>query len=104
VELRNQADGLAYSAEKLLVEHKDKIPEELKKEIEQRIADLRSTLQGQDFAAIRARYEELGQALQKVGTAVYSQAGAGPTGGPGPEGGPPPPPESGTVEGEFREI
>jgi len=104
VELRNQADGLAYSAEKLLQEHKDKIPEDLKKEIEQKVAELRSTLQKEDFAAIRSRFEELGQAVQKVGAAVYSQAGAGPAGGPGPEGGPKPPPESGTVEGEFREI
>ncbi len=105
IELRNQADGLAYQAEKMLQEHADKIPEDLKTEVQQKVADLRSALQKEDVAALRTRHQELGQALQRVGTAVYSQAGAGAQGGPGPQQEPPPPPPpSGTVEGEFREI
>ena len=121
IELRNQADNAAYSAEKILRENQDKVPEDLKDEIEQKIVDLRSALQGEDVAALRSRLEELSMALQRVGTAVYSQAGGGGQGGepvqdeggepPQDEGGEPPQGEGdgqsdggGTVEGEYREL
>ena len=121
IELRNQADNAAYSAEKILRENQDKVPEDLKDEIEQKIVDLRSALQGEDVAALRSRLEELSMALQRVGTAVYSQAGGGGQGGEPAqdeggepaqdEGGEPPQGEGdgqsdggGTVEGEYREL
>ena len=104
IEVRNQADSLAYSAEKVLQENQDKVPGDLKTEIEQKVAELRSALQGEDIAAIRFRMEELGQALQRVGSAVYSQAGAGGPGAPLPEDEGGEPPDEGTVEGEYREL
>ncbi len=106
VELRNNADNLAYSAEKTLREHGDKVPADLKSQIEAKIAVLRTALQGQDVSGIRNAMDDLTGTLQKIGEAVYKQPGPE-AGGPGKEGGPPPgekPPEEGTVEGEFREV
>jgi len=96
VETRNTADTLAYTAEKTLREHKDKIPSDLNKEVENKIAAVRSALQGTDINSLRQAMQELSNAMQKVGTTIYQQQ-------------PPPPPpgkggEEGTVEGEFKEV
>jgi molecular chaperone DnaK len=101
VETRNAADTLAYTAEKTLREHKDKIPSDLNKEVESKIATVRSALQGTDINSLRQAMQELSNAMQKVGTTIYQQQ-------------PPPPPpgkeggggggEEGTVEGEFKEV
>ncbi len=103
VETRNNADTLAYTAEKTLRDHKDKIPAELNKEVENKISAVRSALHGSDIEAIRRASQELSNVMQKVGTAVYQQQP------PPPGGGTPPEPEGGgegegTVEGEFREV
>ena len=105
IEARNAADNLAYTAEKTLRDHGDKIPEELKQEIEGKIAAVRSALQGKDMDAVRNATQELSQAMQKVGGAVYGQPGEQPPGGqqgPGDQQGPGG--EEGPVEGEFREV
>ena len=59
VETRNTADTLAYTAEKTLREHKDKIPSDLNQEIESKVAAVRSALQGTDIDAIRQATQEL---------------------------------------------
>ena len=105
VEVRNSADSLAYTAEKTLRDYGDKIPADVKKEIDDRIARVKSALQGKDVNAIRQAMQELSQALQKAGATAYQQPGQPPPGGekPGGEekhGGE----EEGTVEGEFREV
>ena len=104
IETRNMADSAAYNAEKMLREHADKVPADLKEELEGQISQLREALQGQDTALISQRVQELQTSLQKVGQAVYSQAGGPPE--PPPEAGSDPsePPPEGTVEGEFREV
>lgn len=106
VETRNAADTLAYTAEKTLREHKDKIPSDMNQEVETKIAAVRSALQGTDINAIRQAMQELNEVMQKVGTTVYQQQP--PPGGEAPPGGEPPPgkegDEEGTVEGEFREV
>jgi molecular chaperone DnaK len=94
VETRNAADTLAYTAEKTLREHKDKIPSDLNKEVESKIAAVRSALQGTDINSIRQAMQELSNAMQKIGAAIYQQPPP-----PGKGGG-----EEGTVEGEFREV
>jgi molecular chaperone DnaK len=109
-EARNAADTLAYTAEKTLREQEDKVPADLRQEVEGKIAAVRSALQGQDVSAMKSSAQELSEALQRVGQAVYQQAGPPPEGeGPGE----PPPagegpgeggPGEGTVEGEFREV
>ncbi len=100
VETRNAADTLVYTAEKTLREQKDKISSELNQEVESKVAAVRSALQGTSIDAIRQATQELSEAMQKVGAAVYGQQP--PPGGqppPGKEGG-----EEGTVEGEFHEV
>ena len=104
VETRNQADTLAYTAEKTLRDNKDKVPADLNQEIEGKIKTVRTALQGTDVSAIRQATEDLNTAMQKVGSAVYGQQP--PPGGQQPPPPPPPPGKGGegTVEGEFREV
>jgi len=109
VETRNTADTLVYSAEKTLRDYADKVPGDVKQEVEGKIAAVRSAMQGQDMAYLKRTAQELSEVLQKVGASVYQSTGTPPGGEPPPEGGGPqaPPgggPEEGTVEGEFREV
>jgi len=103
VEVRNSADSLAYTAEKTLRDHGDKIPADVKQEIDAKIASVKSALQGQDIDSIRNATQELSQTMQKAGTSAYQQPGQPPPSGEEPgggeEGG-----DEGTVEGEFREV
>ena len=98
---RNNAENLAYSAEKMIQDNADKIDDNLKTEVESKIAAVRSALQGGDIAAITAASNELQTVIQQVGQAVYAQAGA-----PGQPGAAPGdmPQDDGTVEGEYREV
>ena len=105
IETRNQADNLVYSTEKLIQDNADKIPEELKTEVEGKIAALKSAIAANNVAEMQTGMAALNTAVQQIGQAVYGQTGAG---GPeaGPDGTPPSDdgPEGGTVEGEFREV
>ncbi len=107
VETYNAADTLAYTAEKTLREQKDKIPSDLNQEVENKVAAVRSALQGTDTEAIRRATQELNESLQKVGAAIYQQQQPPPDSEPPPDGEPPPGKEGGdegTVEGEFHEV
>jgi molecular chaperone DnaK len=102
VEARNNADSLIYQAEKLMREQGDKVPADLKEEVEGKIAACRSALQGQDLAYLQSTVQELSEALQKIGAAMYQEPGS-----PPPEGGdyePPPGDDEDVVEGEFSEA
>lgn len=100
VETRNQADSLAYSAERLLAEHAEILPADLKTEAEEKLTALRSAIAANNVAQMQTAMNELNETLQKVGQAVYTQPGAdGPSAGqPGDS------PGDDTVEGEFREV
>ncbi len=101
-EARNAADSMAYTAEKTLREHADKLPEDVKQEIESKTAAVRSALGGQDVAAIKSAMQELSDAVQKAGAAVYGQPGQQPDAeGPAAE---EQGTDDGTVEGDFREV
>jgi molecular chaperone DnaK len=110
VEARNAADTMAYTAEKTLRDNKDKIAADLNQEVEKKIVAVRSALQGTDINAIRSATQELSDAMQKIGAAIYQQQQQQPPPPPGgeqPPGGEPPPGKEGgegTVEGEFREV
>jgi molecular chaperone DnaK len=73
-ETRNHAETLAYTTEKFLSENGEKIPDDVKAEVEASIADLKKTLEGTDTDAIRSATEKAAQASQKMGTAIYAQA------------------------------
>ena len=114
VETRNQADSLVYSSEKLLADNADKVPEELKTEVQSKIDTLKSAIAANNTAEMQSAMTELNSALQRVGEVVYSQSGGAPdggqdpsdgTGGPGGDGDAAgAPDDEGTVEGEFREV
>jgi molecular chaperone DnaK len=99
IEVRNNADNTAYTADKALKEFGEKVPAEVRSEIESKTAAVRQAAQGEDVQAIRSTTEALGQAIQKIGASVYETpagAEAGPT-----EGGDTSGPASGDAEGEV---
>ena len=104
IETRNQADNLVYSTEKLLSEHADKVAEDLKQEVEGKLAALRSAIQANNVPGMQSATADLNTSLQKLVQAVYAQAGPSAEGpGPDAEKGQKDQDE-GTVEGEFREV
>ncbi len=107
IDAKNMADSMAYQAEKLLRDNKDKIPANLNSEAEEKIKAVKEALKGTDINAIKNATQSLNETMQKIGQAVYQQQQP-PPGGQQP---PPPPPgggqggkDEGTVEGEFREV
>jgi molecular chaperone DnaK len=75
-ETRNRADTLAYSTEKFVAENADKIPDDIKAEVESAIADLKRALEGDDIDAIKEATEKAAQISQQMGTAIYAQSQA----------------------------
>ena len=88
IEIRNNADNLAYQSEKQLKDLGDKVPEDKKKTIEEAIAAVREALKGDDTDAINAAYTDLQNKFQSVSEELYKNAAAqaGAAGGqPSPE-------------------
>ncbi|MDL1944743.1 molecular chaperone DnaK [Chloroflexi bacterium CFX2] len=99
IEARNNADNTAYAAEKALRDFGDKVPAEVRSEIETKVSEVRSAAQGEDVEKIRAATEALGQAIQKIGASVYEQgqaAGGGEAGSSSSE-------NPDVVDGEVKE-
>jgi molecular chaperone DnaK len=71
VELRNQADTLAYQTDKTLKEHGDKLDAGTKAEVEQALTELKETLKGEDTDAVRTKMEALGSKSQQLAQAIY---------------------------------
>ena len=74
VEIRNNGDALAHSAQKTIDELKDKISDDDKKNIEDALKELREALSGDDTNKIKDKTDKLSEALQKASTAIYQQA------------------------------
>ena len=72
-EARNQADSLIYSVEKTLRELGDKVPENLKKEVEDKITELRKVMEKEDINAIRKASDELTQASYRLAEMLYKE-------------------------------
>jgi molecular chaperone DnaK len=81
VEARNQADAVIYSTEKALKESETKIPADLKKQIEQTIADARQALTADNVQTIRQAVERLQQQAAQISEAINRAASQGATGG-----------------------
>ncbi|WP_409467453.1 molecular chaperone DnaK [Streptomyces sp. HC307] len=78
-ETRNQAEQVAYQTERLLTDNADKIPGDVKSEVETSLAELKEALKaqpadGDNTVALRQATEKVMAAAQKVGTAMYAQA------------------------------
>ena len=84
IETRNHADSLVYQTEKQLKENADKIPAEIKSEIEGAVDKVKKALEGDDTDKIKSSTAELEGLIQKIGEAIYAQQqaqGAGPNPG-----------------------
>jgi molecular chaperone DnaK len=71
IEAKNTADSSIYGAEKVLVDLGDKVPAELKAEVQAAVAEVKKLKDGDDEPAIRKAVDALSQVVQKVGTAAY---------------------------------
>jgi molecular chaperone DnaK len=80
-EVRNRAESLVYTTEKFLAENADKVPDDVKSEVDTSIADLKRALEGTDTEAIRQASENAAQVSQKMGSAIYAQSQASAAGG-----------------------
>ncbi|HEX3629769.1 MAG TPA: molecular chaperone DnaK [Candidatus Dormibacteraeota bacterium] len=80
VEARNQADSLVYQAEKVLKDNADKIDAAIRSEVESKIEPVKQAIKDNDVERMRSTSEELAQAMQKIGEAVYRQAQGAPAG------------------------
>jgi molecular chaperone DnaK len=86
-EVRNQADGLVYTTEKFLADNGDKVPDDVKTEVTDAVAEVKKALEADDVDEIRRTSESLATVSQKMGQAMYAanpeagDPGAGATGG-----------------------
>jgi molecular chaperone DnaK len=92
IEIKNNADTLAYQSEKQLKELGDKIPAEKRKPVEDAIAAVREAINKNDTDAIKRAYDDLQSKFQDISAELYKQASAGQ--GAGAQAGPQPGPET----------
>jgi molecular chaperone DnaK len=102
VETRNIADNLIYTTEKTLSENADKVPEELKTQIESKVTGLKEALEANNDELIKSSLDDLQQTLQELGNAIYSQEAPNETEDSNTEENKSD--DDDTVEGEYREV
>jgi len=99
VDLKNQADQLIYSTEKTLKEHGDKVPAQVRGDIESAVNNLKEAAKSEDGAAIKKAVEKLSETSQQLGKVLYEEAAKKQAAG---KAGPEPQPDAGPAEGEVR--
>ena len=111
VEVRNAADSAVYTSEKALRDAGDKVPADVRQQVEEKREALKHAISGSDLEAIKTATNDLYQAMQKIGASMYGQpgqpgqpGGPGGPGGPNMGGGPSGPGGDDVVEGEFKEA
>jgi molecular chaperone DnaK len=75
VELRNQADHMIHQAEKVIKDNADKIPADVKTEVEAKLEALKTAAKGSDTKALQRQMDDFNESLQKIGTHIYQQGG-----------------------------
>ena len=104
IEARNAADNAIYTSEKALRDLGDKVPDNVKSDVEAKVSAVREVLNSEDAATIKTATEALFQEIQKIGAAAYEQPG--PSAGAGedvpPSGEGEDPTDEDVVDGEFR--
>jgi len=79
IEIRNNADNAVYTVEKMVADYGDKLPADVKSNVEAKANELKGMLNGTDFEAMKTKTEELNTLLQQLGSSMYQQQpGAGP--------------------------
>ena len=94
IEIKNNADTLAYQSEKQLKDLGDKVPEEKRKQIEEAIKAVRDAIEKNDTDAMKRTYDDLQNKFQEVSADLYKQAAASAGPQPGPEAGGGPGPDA----------
>ncbi len=87
VEIKNQAEALVHSTERMLKDYGDKVPAGDKALVESAVTDLKSVLEGDDKDAIKQKVDALAQASMKLGEAMYQASQGQAAGGGGPSAG-----------------
>ncbi len=102
VDVRNEADGLAYSVEKTLSDQRDQLPSADVEAAESAIAAVRAAVAGEEVGPIRVAMTQLTEASQSVAERLYSrqEQSGGEASGPNPS----PPDAAEVVDGEFAEV
>jgi len=75
-EVRNQAETLSYSIDKLIKENDDKLPEDVKTEVQGDVDALKAALAGEDDDAVKAAFDKLNASQGKLGEAIYASSQA----------------------------
>jgi molecular chaperone DnaK len=95
IETKNIAEQMVYTAEKALKDNGDKISEEIKKDVQEKIDGLKKAREGDDVGAIKSASEALSTSMQKIGEEMAKQQTPPPQGDT--------PPEPGATDAEFTE-
>ena len=108
VDARNLAESAAYQADKLIEEHGERLPDDVKSDIQAKASEVRTVIadENADTERIKTASDALQQAMMAAGQHIHAGAAAGagpdmPPDGPGPDA---PPPGDDTVEGRYREV
>jgi len=102
IQVRNMAESVCYSAQKMLDDNKEHVPDTLKSEVEEKISAVNLALASDEVAPIQEALDILQEALQKAGEEVYSKTGNVPPDPESTDAGSDPSDDA--VEGEFREV
>jgi molecular chaperone DnaK len=94
-ETRNTAEQLAYSTDKLIKDNEDKLPADVKSDVQADVDALKSALAGDDEAAVKTAFDKLTESQQKLGQAIYSSSQEQPAEGA---------PEEAAPEGSDEDI
>jgi molecular chaperone DnaK len=109
IEARNEADNAAYTAEKAMKDLGDRVPGDMKQQVQDKVQKVRSVMDSENSEEIKQATEDLMQTVSQLGAAAYQQPDpqAGPQNGPGPDSPPPDeqaPDDEDVVDGEFKEA
>ncbi|MEK7122385.1 MAG: Hsp70 family protein, partial [Patescibacteria group bacterium] len=75
IDVKNNAESIVYQTEKTLKDYAEKVPADVKTEIEGKIEALKKVKDGEDITAIKSALEDLNQSVSKIGSALYQDQG-----------------------------
>jgi molecular chaperone DnaK len=106
IEAHNALDGLVYQVEKFMRESGDKVPAEVKSEVEAKLPAAKDALQSSDTSRMQEAFRDLSESYQKVGSAMYQEAApaAGSGDGQAAAGSSAEAGEGDVVDAEFKEV
>ena len=109
IEQRNQLDQLVYQTEKLLSEHKEKLPSGQVGAVEEALGEAKTALNSDDAGQLKAAFDKLTSVSHKLAEAAYSQGGGAPGGpdaggNPGQQGGGAGRKDDDVIDADFEEA